>query len=51
MFYYLKKEENKPSAPLRYPILSSISEQYINDKNLARKKIIKKLLKKHYKEY
>ena len=28
-------EETKPSAPLLYPNLSCISEQYINDKILA----------------
>ena len=32
-------EETKPSAPLLYPNINSISEQYINDKILANKKI------------
>ena len=31
-------EETKPSAPLLYPNLSSLSEQYINDKILANNK-------------
>ena len=31
-------EETKPSPPLLYPNITSFSEQYINDKNLANDK-------------
>ena len=38
-----KMEKTKPSAPLLYPNFTSFSEQYINDKILANKKINKKI--------
>ena len=36
-------EKTKPSAPLLYPNITSFSEQYINDKILADKKISQKI--------
>ena len=39
----IKMEKTKPSAPLLYPSFTSFSEQYINDKILANKKINTKI--------
>ena len=36
--YLIKMGETKPSAPLLYPNISSLPEQYINDKILANNK-------------
>ena len=37
-FFEIKMVETKPSPPLLYPNVTSVSEQYINDKILANNK-------------